>query len=70
MASEENTQDQQHDGGTAVADSGKLRQNVEISDVGPCKKHVKVTVDRNAIDERFKDKYATILAGATAKAKA
>ena len=31
----------------------KLPQTVEIRDAGPCKKHVKVTVDRAAIDARL-----------------
>ena len=35
------------------AEAEKLQQTVEISDVGPCKKHVKITVERAAIDERF-----------------
>jgi trigger factor len=43
------------------ADDGKLKQTVEISDVGPCKKHVKITVDRDAIDERFKEKFDELL---------
>src|SRR5207253_2149306 len=30
----------------APAAPGKLRQQVEIKDVGPCKKHIKVSVDR------------------------
>ena len=41
--------------GEAPADDGKLKQTVEISDVGPCKKHVKITVEREAIDERFQE---------------
>lgn len=35
----------------------KLTQTVEANDIGPCKKHVKVTVDRAAIDERLHDKF-------------
>jgi trigger factor len=35
----------------------KLKQDVEIRDAGPCKKHIKVTVDRGDIDARFEDKY-------------
>src|SRR3954464_2914342 len=42
-------------------DDGKLKQTVEISDVGPCKKHVKITVDREAIDERFQEKFDELL---------
>jgi trigger factor len=42
---------------TATATEEKLTQQVEIKDVGACKKHVRVVVDRKAIDERFKEKY-------------
>jgi len=42
---------------TATAEgSVKLRQQVEIHDVGPCKKHIKVTVERQDIDDRFSEK--------------
>lgn len=50
---------------TATADGEpapvKLVQTVEIKDVGPCKKHIKVTVDRQQIDERFDEKYTEIV---------
>ncbi len=56
------------DAATAVADAPetpaepeKLAQTVEISDVGPCKKHVKVTVDRAAINTRFAEKYDRLM---------
>src|SRR5262245_15235463 len=49
-----------------AADDGKLKQTVEISDVGPCKKHVKITVEREAIDERFKEKFDELLKDRTA----
>jgi trigger factor len=49
------------EGETKPADDGKLKQTVEITDVGPCKKHVKITVDRDAIDERFKEKFDELL---------
>jgi trigger factor len=47
----------------AVEDEGpiKLQQTVEIRDVGPCKKHVKVTVDRGAIDKRFDERFTEIV---------
>src|SRR5262245_27002437 len=52
---------------TATApDDGKLKQTVEITDAGPCKKHVKITVDRAAIDERFKEKFDELLKDRTA----
>src|SRR5262245_912233 len=39
----------------------KLRQDVVITDVGPCKKHVKVTVNREDIDSRFSDHYGKLV---------
>jgi trigger factor len=45
----------------AAADDGKLKQAVVITDVGPCKKHVKITVERDAIDGRFKEKFDELL---------
>lgn len=39
----------------------KLVQTVEISDVGPCKKHIKVVVDRKQIDERFDEKFTELV---------
>ena len=52
------------DGGAiAVADPDapeKLDQEVEIKDAGPCKKHIKVTVQRAQIDERFDEKFSEI----------
>src|SRR5436190_13963541 len=39
----------------------KLKQAVEIKDAGPCKKHVKVTVEREQIDERFDEKYTELV---------
>jgi trigger factor len=44
-----------------TADDGKLKQDIEITDIGPCKKHVKVTVDRTQIDERFNEKYTELV---------
>ncbi|HEY8505299.1 MAG TPA: trigger factor [Gemmataceae bacterium] len=38
-----------------------LPQTVEITDAGPCKKHIKVTVDRKAIDQRFDEKYTELV---------
>ena len=39
----------------------KLVQTVEIKDAGPCKKHIKVTVDRAQIDERFDEKFTELV---------
>jgi trigger factor len=38
----------------------KLPQQVEITDAGPCKKHVKVTVERTAIDARMDEKFTEL----------
>jgi trigger factor len=39
----------------------KLRQTVEIRDVGPCKKYVKVTVEREDIDARMSEKFSELV---------
>lgn len=39
----------------------KLVQAVEITDAGPCKKHIKVTVERKQIDERFNEKFTELV---------
>src|SRR5437868_4535677 len=40
----------------------KLHQSVELRDVGPCKKHIKVTVDRADINARLGEKFSELLA--------
>jgi trigger factor len=42
----------------------KLHQEVEMQDVGPCKKHIKVTVDRADVDKRFNDKFSELVVDA------
>jgi trigger factor len=39
----------------------KFNQKVDISDVGPCKKHVKVTIDRSVIDARLDEKFSDLM---------
>jgi len=39
----------------------KLRQEVEIKDIGPCKKHIKVVVDREDIDARMGDHFSKLV---------
>jgi trigger factor len=39
----------------------KLAQTVEMKDIGPCKKHIKVTVDRDSIEERLNDKFSELV---------
>lgn len=51
------------DAATAVLEPGgpeKLDQEVEIRDAGPCKKHIKVTVNRAQIDERFDEEFTKL----------
>jgi trigger factor len=55
------TEEQDREGGTAVSvgeesaegQKRKLEMRVDISDVGPCKKHVKVSIPRAEIDRQF-----------------
>lgn len=39
----------------------KLDQKVEITDAGPCKKHVKVTIDRKSINTRMDEKFSDLM---------
>jgi trigger factor len=39
----------------------KLHQAVEIADIGPCKKHIKVTIDRADIDKKLDEKYSELV---------
>src|SRR5262245_4166260 len=39
----------------------KIKQTVEIKDIGPCKKHIKVTVDRADIESSLSDKYKNLM---------
>lgn len=50
---------------TAVAEgetkNTKLKQTVEMRDTGPCRKHIKVTVHRETIDNRLNEKYSELM---------
>ena len=39
----------------------KLKQTVDIKDVGPCKKHIKVTIERAVLDEKFEAQYRELV---------
>jgi trigger factor len=41
---------------------GKLHQTVEMEDIGPCKKHIKVTVSREDIDRLMNEKFSKLVA--------
>lgn len=43
----------------------RLRQTVEVREVGPCKKHIKVTIDRADIDDRLGEKFSELVADST-----
>jgi trigger factor len=42
----------------------KLHQAVELSDIGPCKKHIKVTIERGDIEGRLNEKYSELVVDA------
>jgi trigger factor len=42
----------------------KLKQTVEMNDIGPCKKHIKVTIDRENIDSLLNEKYTELMVDA------
>jgi trigger factor len=48
------------DGVEQAAGVDQFPQDVVISDVGPCKKHVKVTIERTVIDGRFNEKFSEL----------
>jgi trigger factor len=53
---------EQGDATTAATETPeKLRQEVAITDAGPCKKHIKVTVDREDIDGRADEKISDLI---------
>ncbi len=68
MTDEKTSQDiaEQEQGETTTTAEApvKLQQNVEIRDVGPCKKHIKVTVERKDIDDRFSEKISELVSDA------
>jgi trigger factor len=68
MTDEKTSQDlaeQEQGEATATApEPVKLQQQVEIRDVGPCKKHIKVTVERKDIDDRFGEKISELVTDA------
>ncbi len=42
----------------------KLHQQVEMRDIGPCKKHIKVTIDQDDIQGRLNTKYSKLMVDA------
>lgn len=56
-----------NEGGVATAEAGeelppqRLDQTVVMKDIGPCKKHITVTIDRKAIDARLDEKFTELV---------
>ena len=42
----------------------KLHQAVEMRDVGPCKKHIKVSIEREDVQKRLDSKYSELVVDA------
>lgn len=64
IATPEGTESAEGSGATATATApppAKLRQDVEIVDSGPCKKHIKVTVNRDDINTRIDEKITELV---------
>jgi len=49
------------DGDKDKKEKEKLTQKVEIKDVGPCKKHITVTIEREDVDKRLEEKYKELV---------
>ena len=56
----EQPEQEQAEEGQEPAAKRKLEIDVQIQDVGPCKKHLKVTVPRAEIEQQFKESLGTI----------
>jgi trigger factor len=50
--------------GQGEEDLVKLHQSVEMKDIGPCKKHIKVTIERNDIDKVLEKQYSELVVDA------
>jgi trigger factor len=58
---EEITEPVSEEAGEAEQESKKLHQTVELRDVGPCKKHIKVSVDRADIDRLMDEQFSKLV---------
>src|SRR5438270_255656 len=45
----------------AEKEAKKLVQTVEIKDIGPCKKYIKVAVDRISVESRLNEQYSKLV---------
>lgn len=70
MTDEPATPETAPEGTTATAEEGgeqekkKIKQTVEIKDIGPCKKHIKVLIERNDIDNTMNAKFRELVGDA------
>src|SRR5579871_3071327 len=67
--SDENQPAEDMEAGTALAEPSeekpeKITQTVDISDSGPCRKHILVTISRADVDKRFNEKYGELMGDA------
>ncbi|MGE0529195.1 MAG: trigger factor [Bdellovibrionales bacterium] len=46
---------------TAEGEKKKLQQSVEIKDIGPCKKHIKVSIEASSIQDKLNDKFSELV---------
>ncbi len=62
------TEEQKHDAAPAgeggEEEAVKLHQTVEMKDIGPCKKHIKVTIERDDIDKILEKQYSELVTDA------
>jgi trigger factor len=49
------------EGEAGEQEAEKLHQSVEMADIGPCKKHIKVTVERGDIDSLLNKKFSELV---------
>lgn len=45
---------------TAPPEKQKLKQTVDIQDTGPCKKHIRVTIERGDVDAKLNDQFTKL----------
>ncbi len=61
------TEEGQEGHGKEEEERPKLPQTVEMTDIGPCKKHIKVTLERKAIEDRLEKKFSELVTDANVK---
>ncbi len=59
--SEDQASEEQHKHDDDHPDEERLNQTIEMNDVGPCKKHIKVKIDRADIDKRCDEEYGKLV---------